>query len=97
MPEGGDLTKISRRKAISRAAATGAIVAVGAVAGLGGYFAGTTSGGRVVTQRETITNTQTQTVTASQLPREVKIGVSRKADQLMGWYCRQYSQYRSRR
>jgi len=35
MPEGGDLTKISRRKAISRAAATGAIVAVGAVAGLG--------------------------------------------------------------
>jgi hypothetical protein len=38
MPEGGDLTKISRRKAISRAAATGAIVAVGAVAGLGGYL-----------------------------------------------------------
>jgi branched-chain amino acid transport system substrate-binding protein len=75
MPEGGDLTKISRRKAISRAAATGAIVAVGAVAGLGGYFAGTTSGGRVVTQRETITNTQTQTITASQLPKEVKIGV----------------------
>ena len=75
MPEGGDLTKINRRKAISKAAAAGAIVAVGAIAGLGGYFAGTASGGSVVTQRETITNIQTRTITASQLPREVKIGV----------------------
>ena len=85
--------RISRRKAISSAAAAGAIVGVGVVAGLGGYLAGTSTGGRVetVTQRETVTvggqtvtvggqtvtvtNVQTQTVTASQLPREVKIGV----------------------
>ncbi len=71
--------RISRRKAISSAAAAGAIVGVGVVAGLGGYLAGTSTGGRVetVTQRETVTvtNVQTQTVTGSQLPREVKIGV----------------------
>ncbi|MEM1945241.1 MAG: ABC transporter substrate-binding protein [Nitrososphaerota archaeon] len=78
--------KISRRKAISSAAAAGAVVGVGIVAGLGGYLAGTSMDGGVqtVTQRETVTvggptvtvtNVQTQTVTASPLPREIKIGV----------------------
>jgi hypothetical protein len=49
--------KISRRKAISSAAAAGAVVGVGIVAGLGGYFAGTSTGGRVetITQKETVT------------------------------------------
>ncbi|MEM4314776.1 MAG: ABC transporter substrate-binding protein [Nitrososphaerota archaeon] len=85
--------KISRRKAISSAAAAGAVVGVGIVAGLGGYLAGTSAGGGVQTvtqkgtvtvggqtvtvggQTVTVTNIQTQTVTASQLPREIKIGV----------------------
>ncbi|MEM4416515.1 MAG: ABC transporter substrate-binding protein, partial [Nitrososphaerota archaeon] len=88
MPYDKSPGKISRRKAISSAAAAGAIVGVGIVAGLGGYLAGTSTGGRVetITKRDTVTvggqtvtvtnvQTQTQTVTAPQLPREVKIGV----------------------
>ncbi|MEM1946309.1 MAG: ABC transporter substrate-binding protein [Candidatus Caldarchaeum sp.] len=55
--EGAGGRKISRRKAISSTVAAGAIVGVGVVAGLGGYFAGSSSGGRVqtITQREMVT------------------------------------------
>ncbi|GBC69731.1 Leu/Ile/Val-binding protein [archaeon HR01] len=75
MPYDKSPGKISRRKAISSAAAAGAIVGVGIVAGLGGYLAGASTGGRVETATVTNVQTQTQTVTAPQLPREVKIGV----------------------
>jgi branched-chain amino acid transport system substrate-binding protein len=49
--------KITRRRAISSAVAAGAVVGVGIVAGLGGYFAGASTGGRVetITQKETVT------------------------------------------
>ncbi|MEM0384715.1 MAG: ABC transporter substrate-binding protein [Candidatus Caldarchaeum sp.] len=72
-------TKISRRKAISTAAAAGAVVGVGVVAGLGGYLAGSgAAGAQTVIQRETVTvggQTVTRTVAASQLPQEIKVGV----------------------
>ncbi len=49
--------KYTRRQAISTAAAAGAVVGVGVVAGLGGFFAGSSAGGAVqtITQRETVT------------------------------------------
>ncbi|MEM2484913.1 MAG: amino acid ABC transporter substrate-binding protein [Candidatus Caldarchaeum sp.] len=49
--------KYTRRQAISNTLAAGAVIGVGVVAGVGGYFAGTSSGGRVetVTKRETVT------------------------------------------
>jgi branched-chain amino acid transport system substrate-binding protein len=52
-----DELRITRRKAISNALAAGAVVGVGLVAGLGGYFAGASTGGRVetITQKETVT------------------------------------------
>ncbi|MEM4335235.1 MAG: hypothetical protein QXH04_05445, partial [Candidatus Caldarchaeum sp.] len=57
--------KVSRRKAISTAAAAGAVVGVGVVAGLGGYLAGSGAAGpQTVTRRETVTvggQTLTQT------------------------------------
>jgi branched-chain amino acid transport system substrate-binding protein len=58
--------RYTRRQAISTAAAAGAVVGVGIVAGLGGYFAGRSTGGGVqtVTQKETVTvGGQTVTVT----------------------------------
>jgi hypothetical protein len=67
--------KITRRRALSTAAAAGAVVGVGLVAGVGGYLAGSSAGGQTVTQRETVTvggqtvtirNTITQPVTVTQ-------------------------------
>ena len=58
--------KITRRRAISSAVAAGAVVGVGILAGVGGYFAGASTGGRVETiiQKETVTvGGQTVTVT----------------------------------
>lgn len=68
---------ISRRRALSNAIAAGAIVGVGVVAGTGGYLAGSSRGVATTTavRERTVTNVQTSIVTASQLPREIKIGV----------------------
>jgi branched-chain amino acid transport system substrate-binding protein len=67
--------KITRRRALSTAAAAGAVVGVGLVAGVGGYLAGSSAGVQTVTQKETVTvggqtvtvrNTITQPVTVTQ-------------------------------
>ena len=57
--------RITRREALSTAAAAGAIVGVAVVAGAGGYFAAPRGGGAATTMTETATATQTQTVTAA--------------------------------
>ncbi|MEM4494624.1 MAG: ABC transporter substrate-binding protein [Candidatus Caldarchaeum sp.] len=67
--------KISRRKAVSTAAAVGAVVGVGVVAGAAGFFVGSSAPREQRTVTLTNQVTQTQTVTASKLPREIKIGV----------------------
>ncbi|MDJ0272052.1 MAG: ABC transporter substrate-binding protein [Candidatus Caldarchaeum sp.] len=69
--------KISRRKAVSTAAAVGAAVGVGVVAGAAGFFIGSSAPReqKTVTLTNQATLTQTQTVTASKLPGEIKIGV----------------------
>ncbi len=56
--------KITRREALSTAAAAGAIVGVAVVAGAGGFLAGSSGGGKVTTETLTQTATATQTVTA---------------------------------
>jgi ABC-type glycerol-3-phosphate transport system substrate-binding protein len=60
--------KISRRRAVSTAVAAGAVVGVGILAGVGGYLAGSATGGvRTVTDTKTVTvgaQTVTTTVTA---------------------------------
>jgi len=67
--------KFTRRRALSTAAAAGAVVGVGLVAGVGGYLAGSSVGGHTVTHRETVTaggqtvtvrTTVTQPVTLTQ-------------------------------
>ncbi|MEM4374718.1 MAG: ABC transporter substrate-binding protein [Nitrososphaerota archaeon] len=61
--------KITRRKAVSRAAAAGLAVGVGVIAGVGGYLGGSATGGV-----RTVTSTVTQTVGAQTVTSTVTAG-----------------------
>jgi glycerol transport system substrate-binding protein len=77
--------KYSRRAAISKGAAAGAIVGVGIVAGLVGYYAGSLGAPAAVTKTQTVTvtgtaaqtvtKTQTVTVTGTAAPPTVPAGL----------------------
>ncbi|GBC71892.1 hypothetical protein HRbin02_01681 [Candidatus Calditenuaceae archaeon HR02] len=60
------MKKVTRRQAISRVSAVGAIIGAGVIGGIGGYLAGTTTGGQIRTVTETVggaTITQTRVIT----------------------------------
>jgi simple sugar transport system substrate-binding protein len=67
--------RVSRRKAVSTAVAAGAVVGVGIIAGVGGYLAGSATGG-VRTETKTVTaGAQTVTTTVT-MPTTITAGLA---------------------
>ncbi|MEM1973039.1 MAG: substrate-binding domain-containing protein [Nitrososphaerota archaeon] len=60
------MKRVTRRQAISRVSAVGAIIGAGVIGGIGGYLTGATTGGQIRTVTETVggaTITQTRVIT----------------------------------